>query len=650
MKNYYLTILTVILFLCSPSKADAQKLLHQDIFHGGVTAAGFSGGIGGVDQGQVEVHIEPGSTIRKAYLFLYTAGNPPKYKTLVNSISVNHSDFELIGTVSHSFVQFLPIKYYFIDISNIIDPTTLNYTLSILPESTGPDPNWGWWCPVIYIEYENPGLDKIATSLWVNDQDLYGQNDYVFENFSTIDLSSEVGFSVFTDRACNNDVNSPATNDGNEVFVNGTSIGVIGEPDSVVNEFTSPDCSGSRGHFYYQNQTLYGLNDDTPNSIMNGADALADISNYLISGTNPFDVRLKHTKPFPSPGNPNTHMVFPLAYSTPCDTFSTQIISDTSVCIGDSLQLFASGGTNYEWLNNSGMNNPTISNPKVSPDSSQLYVVRIENSPGCYRTEQVLVKLHENPIIDSIRITPETCGDENGEVKVWKSGNAPFTNILGATSQSSGTFSNLVGDTYNLEIEDNNGCSVDTTITVPIEINVEAGFNASPESGFEPLSVDLINTSQNATDYEWFIDDSFWDNSVNTSTYFDSTGNYQVTLYAYNNRPECVDSASFTIIVKDTIFARIPNIITPNDDGVNDVFTIDVRRAEQIEAQFFNRWGNEVNSAIQKSNGLQQTIPLWDGKTSENKSVTEGTYFYTITITSVTEKKYKFQGHVQVSY
>lgn len=124
----------------------------------------------------------------------------------------------------------------------------------------------------------------------------------------------------------------------------------------------------------------------------------------------------------------------------------------------------------------------------------------------------------------------------------------------------------------------------------------------------------------------------------------------QVTLYAFNNRSECVDSASFTIIVKDTIYARIPNIITPNDDLVNDIFTIDVRRAKKVEAHFYNRWGNTINQSTQKSNGLKQTLPLWDGRTNSNELVTEGTYFYTTTITSVTRREYEFHGHVQVSY
>jgi hypothetical protein len=74
-----------------------------------------------------------------------------------------------------------------------------------------------------------------------------------------------------------------------------------------------------------------------------------------------------------------------------------------------------------------------------------------------------------------------------------------------------------------------------------------------------------------------------------------------------------------------------------------------VRRAVTIEAQFFNRWGNPIANATAESNGLDETIPLWDGTTTENQTVTEGTYFYTISITSISGRLYDFQGSVQVS-
>ncbi|MGM0479300.1 MAG: gliding motility-associated C-terminal domain-containing protein [Bacteroidota bacterium] len=636
----FVTFILVLTLSCS-IKSSAQQLFHQDIFHGGVTAAGFSTGIGAAttySDDTITVNIEPGSTIRNAWMFVYSMGYPDELSIVLDGDLVEIDTVNsFLSSFSYPNSYATPIKLYAVDIRDIIEPNQTEYPIEIL--NIDEPINWGWWSPVLYIEYNNSNLDKITTSLWYNDLDMIGLEEYNFNGLNNIDFSQNIGLSLFTDRA----------GDSNpyDIFINNTQIGEFNQND---NYNTSTNAVGVQGHFYYQNSALFGLGDDVPNTTMYGSDGIAVINNYLSNGDTGYELKMEHHQNPAPPLRKTVNLIFPHAYTTPCDTFSTQITADTSICRGDSLQLFASGGNNYEWLNIEGMDNPNISNPKVSPDSTQLYVVRIENTPGCYRTEQVLVELNENPTIDSLKITPEICGDENGEVKVWKQGQAPFTLTLDSTSQSSGTFSNLTGGTYDLEIVDDNQCSLDTTIVVPIEIAIDAGFTANPESGYEPLSVQLTNTSQNATNYEWFVDDAFWENTTHTSAYFDTTGVYDITLYAYNNRPECVDSAAFKIVVKDTIYARIPNIITPNGDAVNDTFTIDVKRAKQIEAHFLNRWGNEINSAVKQSNGLNETIPLWNGKTKQNEKVTEGTYFYTITITSVADKEYEFHGHVQVSY
>ena len=82
---------------------NAQNLFHQDIFYGGVTAAGFSTGQGFGD-GALNLYIEPGSTIRRAYLFSYRIGFPPSVPITVNnhpylypvSLIIRYSHMQLV--------------------------------------------------------------------------------------------------------------------------------------------------------------------------------------------------------------------------------------------------------------------------------------------------------------------------------------------------------------------------------------------------------------------------------------------------------------------------------------------------------------------------------------------------------------------------
>ena len=615
----------------------SQQLFHQDIFYGGVTAAGFSTGIGAWwPEDTITIHIEPGSTIRNAWLFVYSWGEPSEMSIVIDGVLVEIDTLsDLQQSFYNPFPQTNPVRLYATDISSIINPQVSHYTIEIL--NVHETINWGFWSPIIYVEYNNNNLSRISTSLWLNNLDMIGEETYSFSNLNTIDFSNDIALSIFTDRII--------SSNPYDIFVNSNAIGEFNQNDSYN---TSTNGVGVQGHFYYQNGALFGLGDDNPNSTMYGSDAIAKINNYLNLGDDVYSLMLRHqTSPAPI-GTKTINLIFPHAYTTPCDTFSTDIIADTSVCIGDSLQLFASGGNNYEWLTTHGMNNPSLANPMVAPDSTQRYWVRIENEPGCTRTEQVLVEVLSNPTVDSVSVMAETCGEENGEVVVWSSSNEALTYSLGSLSQETATFLGLETGAYELSVINSQGCSLDSTVLVPLDNAVDANFSANPESGAEQLDVTFTNTSQNASDYEWYIDQGFWDDSEHTSAYFDSTGNYLITLYAYNNRPECVDSSSFTLVVRDTIYARIPNVITPNNDNVNDVFTIDVRRAANIEAQFFNRWGNPIANASAESNGLDETIPLWDGTTSENQTVSDGTYFYTISIVSVSGRVYDFQGSVMV--
>ncbi len=66
---------------------------------------------------------------------------------------------------------------------------------------------------------------------------------------------------------------------------------------------------------------------------------------------------------------------------------------DTSVVIGQPLQLNASGNANYSWTPSTWLNNPFINNPVALPQNNIVYVVRVSNAAGCYDTDSILVKV-----------------------------------------------------------------------------------------------------------------------------------------------------------------------------------------------------------------------------------------------------------------
>ncbi len=91
---------------------------------------------------------------------------------------------------------------------------------------------------------------------------------------------------------------------------------------------------------------------------------------------------------------------------------------------------------------------------------------------------------------------------------------------------------------------------------------------------------------------------------------------------------------------------ELPNVITINDDGVNDFFKpIKNKFIKDIDLKIYNRWGTLV---------FETTDPAinWDGKVVQSKLLsTEGTYFYVCQVNEIrvagTKERY-LKGFLQI--
>lgn len=78
-----------------------------------------------------------------------------------------------------------------------------------------------------------------------------------------------------------------------------------------------------------------------------------------------------------------------------------------------------------------------------------------------------------------------------------------------------------------------------------------------------------------------------------------------------------------------------PNVITANNDGVNDLFIVkNLEQYDRVEFKVLNRWGELVYSQSDYDN-------KWDGRDKRGNRLTEGVYFYTLQPTS---DKFEYRG------
>jgi len=73
----------------------------------------------------------------------------------------------------------------------------------------------------------------------------------------------------------------------------------------------------------------------------------------------------------------------------------------------------------------------------------------------------------------------------------------------------------------------------------------------------------------------------------------------------------------------------IHNVITPNDDGLNDTWIIDcIGNFPDNKVVIFDRWGDRINEFENYNN----TTRLWKGTNLKDEKVPDGTYYYVLTI------------------
>jgi gliding motility-associated-like protein len=224
--------------------------------------------------------------------------------------------------------------------------------------------------------------------------------------------------------------------------------------------------------------------------------------------------------------------------------------------------------------------------------------------------------------------TSAVCSNQ-GIITVSKfGGQAPYQYNIGNGNQASNVFSGLAPGTYTITVTDNNGCVDTLTCAVSNDPNSIIASFTSSVLGLtvqQDSSVQLTNTSQNATVVQWQVCDGRVTSDNEISVTIDGMEECCIKLIAYNNNSGCKDSIikCFNIESTPEPFILIPNVFTPNTDGDNEVFKINSKGITNFTCAIYNRWGNKLYE-WNDANGF------WDGKTPSGAMASEGTYYYIV--------------------
>ena len=163
-------------------------------------------------------------------------------------------------------------------------------------------------------------------------------------------------------------------------------------------------------------------------------------------------------------------------------------------------------------------------------------------------------------------------------------------------------------------------------------------------------SVNLMATVENGSGnffYNWEPATKVYNHNTSSTETQPLNADTRFILTVTDGVSGCVGRDTVDVAVKDDIddVLIIYNAISPNKDGINDVWLIDgIDLFPDNEVMIFNRWGDKII----EFQGYGKNEVLWDGTNSHGKPVPDGTYYYLLKIHN--EKTYTGWIQVKSSY
>ena len=190
--------------------------------------------------------------------------------------------------------------------------------------------------------------------------------------------------------------------------------------------------------------------------------------------------------------------------------------------------------------------------------------------------------------------------------------------------------------------------SVEVSIA-PSSINIkeQSRVVASPMGGKAPLSVSF-NSVAEVKNIKWKFDDGTESIDVSPNHVYETPGIYIVTMLAeLEDGSVVMDKA--VIEVKEASKAKelnsaqaeivVPNVITPNGDGINDELKINCKSVASISVSIYSRNGKLVYQSINPEEN-------WDGTDLQGNQLQDGVFYYLINAIGEDESVYVPKGYI----
>ncbi|MBO6516316.1 MAG: gliding motility-associated C-terminal domain-containing protein, partial [Bacteroidia bacterium] len=310
----------------------------------------------------------------------------------------------------------------------------------------------------------------------------------------------------------------------------------------------------------------------------------------------------------------------------------------------DPVQIVANTGggsfTGGGYVTNAGNFDPTLAAVGLNK-----VVHAVIDGNGCTSLDSIDIEVHDIPtntlVLDphegcellDVQVSTQQNGDEDS-VR-WEIAGQVYTNVFQIQDQ-------YVAGVYpvRLEVFTAEGCRIELDSSFEVFPKPVAQFDYSPEDVYisNPQVFFRDQSLGNVVGWDWDFGDGGSSVDQNPDYSYSDAGTYQVQLFIENSNG-CLDTTEQQVVVLDELLVFIPNAISPNNDGINDVFRITGMGYTNIKIEIFNRWGERIYDSTD--------FTQWDG-TYQGERVQLGSYLYIMTITDNRGRRHQRNGEVTV--
>lgn len=353
------------------------------------------------------------------------------------------------------------------------------------------------------------------------------------------------------------------------------------------------------------------------------------------------------------------------------DITPPEIVIDTPeslTCKTNQIQIDARQSSNGGFLSNrwtTDSNGNIVSGANgLGPivDEPAIYYLEITNIfNGCNAVDSIRVDSLVDDL-NSLMISqiPPSCENEVGTIQIEDilGSFPPFEYSIdgGLTYVDDVLFENLPEGNYDIIVRDSIGCTefqiVEFIVPTPIEITLIPEITLSA-GATRQLEVSLDVPLDQIATIQWIPATNLsCSNCLNPIVTGTNNTSYLVRVTTID---DCASEATIQIKIdgqsaqNEEGFIYFPSAFSPNDDGINDLFTgfSNSGKVANIETlQVFDRWGNKMYGG---NNGSPNSVDFgWDGR-YKNKRMNTGVYVFYAKVKLITGETILVEGDITLA-